>query len=97
MTFTAMPHSLLMPVGQDIDLFPAVSELTVAQAAKFLDGTEGLVDELLNAGLITSRMKNGVRLIPWDSLQNYAQEENRKDAALAELFQMFREAGMSDD
>ena len=97
MTFATMPSSFLMPDVQDIDVFPSVSELTVAQAAKFLDGTEDLIDELLNAGLITSRMQNGVRLIQWDSLEEFAQEEERKDAALAELFHMFREAGMSDD
>ena len=95
MTFTAMP-SLLMPDVQDIDMFPSVSELTVAQAAKFLDGTEGLVDELLHAGLITSRLKNGVRLIAWDSLQNYAQEENRKDAAFAEMVRENQEMGLYD-
>ena len=96
MTFTAMP-SLLMPDVQDIDMFPSVSELTVAQAAEFLDGTEGLINELLECGLLKSRLENGKRLIQWDSLEEFAREEERKDVALAELFRMFREAGMSDD
>ena len=89
--------SLLMPDGQDVALFPMPSELTIAQAAKYLDGTEGLVKELLEDGLIKYRLKNGEHLVQWDSLVKYQQEWERGHAALDELFRMFYEAGMSDD
>ena len=85
MTFTTMPSSLLMPGGQDIDLFPMPSELTVAQAAKYLDGAEGLVEELLNAGQIAFHWENGERLVQWDSLLNYARNEKRRFDALAKM------------
>ena len=97
MTFTTMPSSLLMPIGQDVDLFPVPSELTIAQAAKYLDGTEGLIDELLNAGQIASHWENGERLVRWDSLRNYARTEERRFDALAEMVQWEREMGLYDD
>ena len=96
MTLTATP-SLLMPHGQDFDIFPVVSELTTAQAAKYLDGTEGLVNELLEDGLIKCRLENGECLVQWDSLVEYQQKWERRMAEADKLFTMFREAGMSDD
>ena len=98
MIFTAMPsRSFLTTNGQDIELFPILSELTVSQAATYLDGSEGLINELLDAGLITFRLENGERLVQRNSLLNYAQEERCKLAAANELFRTFQEAGLSDD
>jgi len=92
-----MPSSLLMPGGQDVDLFPMPSELTVAQAAKYLDGAEGLVEELLNAGQIAFHWENGERLVQWDSLLNYARNEKRRFDALAKMVQWEQEVGLYDD
>ena len=98
MTLTATPtYSFLQTEGQGIPLFPPAPELTVAQAAKFLDGSEGLINELLDDGLITFRLVQGERLVQRDSLQKYEQERERRLAAADKLFSMFREAGMSDD
>jgi len=64
MTLTAAPsHTFPTTDGLGIAMFPTVSECTVAQAAQFLDGTEGLVHELMDAGLIAFRLENGERLI----------------------------------
>jgi hypothetical protein len=97
MTLTIPSPPFLTEAGQDINLFPAPSELTVAQAAKILDGSVGLINELLDGGLIACRCENGERMVQWDSLLDFAEEEKRRDAALDELLEMFREAGMSDD
>jgi hypothetical protein len=97
MTLTIPSSTFLIEAGQDVDLFPAPSELTVAQAAKFLDGSVGLINELLDGGLITFRWENDERLVQWNSLWKYAEDEKRRIAAMSELFQMFREAGLSDD
>ena len=78
-------------------MFPTVSECTVAQAAQFLGGTEGLVNELLDAGLIASRLEDGEHLIQWDSLANYRQERKRRHAALDEMVSMNQEMGLYDD
>ena len=97
MTLMAPPQTFPTTDGRNIDVFPMVSECTVAQAARFLDGTEGLINELLDAGLITSRMEDGEHLIQRDSLMDYAQEMERRLAAADKLFSMFREMGLSDD
>jgi len=95
MSLITMPY---LATGEpEIGRFPVVSELTVAQAAKILDGPIGLVNELLDAGLITFRLKNGERLVQWDSLLSYAQEEKRNNEALAEIVRLDQEMGLYDD
>ena len=74
-----------------------VSELTVAQVAQFLDVSEGYVNEMLNAGRVLFRQKNGERLIDGDSLLNYGRERKRSLAAAENLFRFFEEMGLSDD
>ena len=91
------PHPFILFSEQDFVPFPTVSELTVAQAATFLDGREGLIHELIEDGLIECRVENGERLVQWDSLLAYQQEEERQIAAADRLFRMFCEAGMSDE
>jgi len=76
---------------------PAVSECTVAQAAKFLDVSEGFVDEVLDDNLIKHRLEGGRRLIDWNSLQDYGQERNQKLVEAEGLFHFFQEIGLSDD
>ena len=93
----APPHTFSIADGQSISMSPPVSECTVAQAARFLDGTEGLIGELLDAKLITSRMEDGEHLIQWDSLVDFAEEEERRNAAAESLFRFFEEMGLSDD
>ena len=98
MTLTVAPsHIFPTTDGRNIAMFPTVSECTVAQAAQFLDSTEGLVQELMDAGLIAFRLENGERLIEQNSLSNYLHEEERRLAMADELFSMFREIGLSDD
>jgi len=76
---------------------PAVSELTVAQAARFLDVSEGYVHEMLNAGRVVFRLEDGERLIEWDSLRDYGQERKRRNEAAESLFRFFEEMGLSND
>jgi hypothetical protein len=97
MTLTLVSPPFLTEVGQNVDTFPVPSELTVAQAAKILDGSVGLINELLDGGLITFRLENGERMVQWDSLVDYAQERQRRRATADDLFSFFREMGLSDD
>ena len=98
MSLTAVAPPIFSAIdGCEMDAFPMLSELTVVQAARFLDGTVGLVNELLDAGLITSRFEDGEHLIQRDSLVEYTQDMERRIAAADKLFSMFREMGLSDD
>ena len=101
MTFsTTLSPSLSVTGGQDTDLFPIQSELsevTVAQAAQILDGTEGFVRELLEDGDLDFRRVNGEPLILRDSVLHYAREEERRCAWLAEMVRWDQEMGLYDD
>jgi len=60
MSATVAPHQVF-PITdtRNIDVFPAVSELTVTQAARLLDVPEGYVNEMLNAGRVVFRQEEG--------------------------------------
>jgi len=96
MSFTALSHSVL-PDGQDVALFPTPSELTVAQAAKFLRSSEGYLNEVLNAGYIAFRLENGERMVQLNSMLEYEQEQERRHAAFDEFVHMNQEMGLYDD
>ena len=83
--------------GREMDSFPIMSECTVAQAARFLDVSEGYVNEMLNAGRVLFRQENGEYLIDWDNLQHYKQDRERRRAALDEMVRMNQEMGLYDD
>jgi hypothetical protein len=70
--------------------------LTVAQTATLLDGSEGLVNELLDAGLITFRLKNNERLIQRNSVLDYMKEEERGNSLLNEMVRLDQEMGLYD-
>ena len=96
MSLTAAPlHTF--PTIDRRDTSPAVSELTVAQAARLIDVSEGFVDELLKAKRVVFRLEDGERLIERNSLVDYWQERKRRHTALDELFRLFQEEGLSDD
>ena len=96
MTFTISPP--FEAIGeQGMELFPSISELTVAQAAKLIDTPEGYIDELLDAGRVVFRWENNKRLVQRDSLLNFEADRDRRHAELDKLFMMFREAGLSDE
>ena len=98
MTLTVAPTSIFPTTdGQDVAVFSAVSECTVAQAAKFLDVSEGYVNEVLDDNLIEHRLEGGRRLIDWNSLQEYGQERKRRLIAFAEMVQLNQEMGLYDD
>ena len=94
---TASHHAFPAIDGQEMDTFPMVSELTVAQAARFLDVSEGYVNEMLNAGRVIFRQESGERLIDWDNLQHYRQDREHRRAALDEMVRMNQEMGLYDD
>ena len=98
MTLTVAPlHTFSITDGRSIDMFPAASECTVAQAARFLEGTEGLVNELLDAELIAFRLENGERLIERNDLQRFVQDRERRHVALDEMVRLNQEMGLYDD
>jgi hypothetical protein len=77
MTLTIPSTSFLAADGQDVDVFPAPSELTVAQAMKFLRMSERHVNDLLDAGYFVYRQENGERLVQLDSLMEFEREQER--------------------
>jgi len=94
---TASSHPYTTTGGQGFGLFPRLAECTVSEAARFLGGSEGYVDELLRDGVIVFRLESGERLVQWDSLLDYAQRRKRNFAALAEMIRMDQEMGLYDD
>jgi hypothetical protein len=97
MTLTISSPTLLADAGQNIDLFPVSSELTVAQAAKLLNMSVGCLDELLDDEIITSRLENGKRLIQMDSFLEFEAEYRERLKALAEMTRWDQEMGLYDD
>jgi len=96
MSLTAPLHSILTD-GLDVGAFSAPSELTVAQAAKFLRSSEGYVIELLDDGLIESRQENSQRWVQWNSLADFEEERERGFQALERIVQWSHELGLYDD
>ena len=93
----AAPPTFPITNNRDIDTFPAESECTVAQAARFLDVSEGYVLEMLNAGRVLFRQENGERLIEWNSLRDYRTKWKCRHAALDEMVRLNQEMGLYDD
>ena len=98
MTLTAAPTSVFpTTTEQDVTMFPAVSECSVAQAAEFLDISERHLNDLLDNNFIASRQENGERLVQWNSMLDFEQKEARRLAWLAEEAQWNQEMGLYDD
>ena len=91
-----MPSSLLMPVGQDVDLFPIPSELTVAQAARILDISGTCIDELIGLGVLKYRQEGTRYWIDRDRLFEYKHDWERGYAWLSELTRESQEMGLYD-
>ena len=97
MTFTAIPSQPFLATNDlNVGLCPVSSELTVAQAAQFLDMSEGCVNELLRDEIITSRLTEGKRLIQWDSLLKFRAEYRVGREAMAEITRWSQEMGLYD-
>ena len=90
------PTSFLTTDDQMTGLFPMSSELTVSQAAKLIDVKEGYINELLDAGFVTFRLKNGKRLVRRDSLLEHEAEYQEGLKGLAEITRMSQEMGLYD-
>ena len=98
MTATIVPsYAFLASDGQDINLFPTMTECTVAQAAQFLRVSEGCVDELLKDDIVAFRTENGELLIQWDSLSAFEQRRASKRAAVDDVVRLSEEMGLYDD
>ena len=95
MTFTISPP--FEAIGeQGMELFPSVSELTVAQAAQLLDMSEGCVNELLDDEIIKFRLEQGQRWVQRDSLLEFDAEYREKRKAMAEITRWSQEMGLYD-
>jgi len=82
---------------RNVDLFPAPTELTVAQAAALLDVPEGYIDELLDDDLVEYRLEGTQRLVNRDGLLEYEQRRKRRHEALNEMVRLDQEMGLCDD
>ena len=97
MTLTAtLPRSFPVTAGQEVDLYPVSSELTVAQAANHLQTSEKHLNHLLDAEQIVFRLENGVRLIALNNLLEYEQMRKRRGAWLDEMTRENQEMGFYD-
>jgi hypothetical protein len=94
MTLT-IPSSTLL--ATDVQVFPASSDFTVAQAAALLDAPVGYIDELLDNGLLEFSEHAGCRLINRDYFIEYVQMRKRRDASFAEMVRWNQEMGLYDD
>ena len=83
-----------MPDSRDIGLLPSLSELTIMQAAGLLNVSEGFVDELLDDAIVSFRLENGERLVHRNSLLDFKQRWERKNAALDEMVRLDQEMGL---
>jgi hypothetical protein len=95
MTFTISPPFEAID-EQDIEMFPSLPELTVAQAAQFLDMSEGCVEGLLDLGILEFRLDDGRRLVQRDRLLEYESDYRRGLEALAEITRESQEMGLYD-
>ena len=95
MTFTTSPP--FEAIGeQGMELFPSLSELTVAQAAQLLDMSEGCVNELLDVGVLDFRLDGDRRLVQRDRLLEYESDYREKREAMAEITRWSQEMGLYD-
>jgi hypothetical protein len=97
MTLTLPSHSFLTETGQNVDLYPVSSDLTVAQAAALLDMSEACVNDLLNIGVLEFRRESGERLLLRDPLLAYKERCERIEAWLAEESRWNQEMGLYDE
>jgi len=96
-TIVTPSHSFLVTGKRDNDLFPAISEYTVVQAAQILDMSEGCVNELLDDNVIEYRQSGNERLVQRDSLLEFNTDYREGLRVLAEITQEWQEMGLCDD
>ncbi len=87
----------MMAEGVPVEVVPAVSELTVHQAAKYLGDPEGYVNELLQDNQLEHRHDGDQIWIKRDSLVAFEQQSKKSRAALDELVRLSEEMGLYDD
>jgi hypothetical protein len=97
MTLTLPSYSFLTEAGQNVDMFPVSSDLTVAQAAQLLGTTETCVNQLLDIGSFEFRQENGERLLLRAPFLAYAETRERRNAEFAEMVRWDQEMGLYDD
>ena len=83
--------------GQDVRVPPPQAEVSVAQAAKFLDMSEDCVEELLGLGRIEYRQDGDQSMIDRDSLLAFGQRRARRHASLDKIVRMSEEMGLYDE
>ena len=97
MSLTITPSPFLATDEQSIGVLPLTPELTVTQAAEFLNMSERHLNDLLNVGRIAFRLANGERLIHQNSLREYEQWRERRHTAFDAFVRMNQEMGQYDD
>ena len=97
MSLTIAPSSPFLVTGDSAAFVHAPAECTVTQAAEFLDVSEDYVDEMLKAERILFQLKNGKRMIEWNSLLEYKQRRDFRLAGVAEMIRWDQEMGLYDD
>jgi len=86
----------LMADGQEVEVVPAQSELTIRQAAKFLSMSETRVIRLLDDNIIRYRQEGDERLVDRESMLEYDQKKKRGISILAEIARESQEMGLYD-
>jgi hypothetical protein len=96
MTLTSS-HPFMITGGQNVDLFPATSELTIAQAAALLKMSEACIQELLDSDRLGYRQEGNQRFIDGNTFFEFKQRYDRTNAAVDEMVCMNQEMGLYDD
>ena len=87
----------LLAEGQDVSIPPAQAEVSIAQAAKFLDMSEACVHEVLGLGVLEYRQDGNQYWIDRDSLMEYDADCRRMSEGLKEIIRLSEEMGLYDD
>ena len=96
MSLTITTSSPFLATDGSAGIVHAPTEYTIAQAARILEMSEGCVNELLDEGAITFRLKNGERLVQRDRLLEFDSEYRKRCEGLARIAQWSQEMGLYD-
>ena len=89
------PHSFLTTDEQDMNLFPASTELTVAQAAAVLDMPEDCIYEMIKVGILQSRQEGSQYWIDRDWLLEHKRQRDHMRAGNKEMIRLDQEMGLT--
>ena len=87
----------LLADGQDVCISPVQAEISIAQAAKYLDLPESSIHVMLRRESFKGRQDGDQYWIDWNSLLEYEERCRKRHESLDELVRLSEEMGLYDD